>query len=289
MTRALRFIECRQLPSHERISIKELYSPGETPMLFPPHPHHHIHIALNRDVPLAAIVANHERYKDSQLIQLSKAAYRDRHVFRGLLNRVLYHWSRESNQTLTFTLQHPQQYDQDKLQIFEATGFIPYNETYVYTLPLIPFEKTTFEYWSLNLVNYSSRDIWLRFRNEYSHLFNVPVSMTTDQFCESIHRHTLFYILKLYNIHVGVMKVRLNMRQLTIQEIHIDGDEKVIQEAISFLQQKFYYMFEYIDEVHFAITSLQPDLQYVVRQQGASQKHTGFFMMTKEVPPTPLY
>lgn len=270
----------------ERISIQQLYLDEETPMLLPPKPMHNIHVALDDDFPLAAIMANFEEYERAQIIRLSKPTYRDRHVFRSLVDRVCFQWSRTSCDSVLFSLRQTQRHNQDELKIFQELGFVPYHETLIYTLPLLPFEKSSYRNWYLQLVDYASRNEWLSLRNQFSHLLSEPFTMTGEQYQKSCRLQTLFYTLTWCEHPVGIVKACIHQSQLVIQEIHIDGDDAFLREALSFLQQKFFCSFQELDEMHLAITTLQPDLQFAARQQGASHQHVGYFTMTKQTSPT---
>lgn len=287
--RALRFVECRQLPLQERISIQTLYSFTKSPILLSPPHHHHVYVALNKKTPLASIVANDEQLEAFHSIQLSQATYNDRHVFRGLLNRITYERSRETKHPITYYLQEHDTQNQDKFRVYEAAGFQYFHQTKIYRLPLIPCEKNTHKYWTLELMNYAKRAEWLVSRNTYSHTLPEAVPMTDERFAQESRQQTLFYTLKWCQQPIGFMKVRLHMYHLSIQEMHLECEAPQIREAISFLQHKFFYGFRYIDEAQISATSLQPDLTYALRQHGAQVSNASSYVFTQEVPPTPIY
>lgn len=289
MKRALRFVECRQLPLHERISIQSLYPLSKAPLLLSLPSHHHVYVALNRDTPLASIVANDEQLETEHAIRLSQATYRDRHVFRGLLHRLIYERSRETKYPITYYLQEEDYQNQDKLRIYEATGFQVFHQTKTYHLPFIPCEKATHSNWKLELVDYSRRADWLTFRNEHCHLLPSAMSMTDEQFAREVRQQTLFYSVKWNRQVIGIMKVRLHMYHISIQEMHVDCDEPLLRDAISFLQQKFFYMFRYIEEAHISATNLQPDLTYILRRHGTQISNICRYTYTLQAPPTPIY
>lgn len=258
-------------------------------MLLSTEPSHKVHVALSDDTPIAAIVANTKGHDTSPIIRLSNPAYHDRHVFRGLVDRLLHQWSRDSDRSIVFVLQQLQRHNQDELRIFQALGFVPYHETFVYSLPLIPFEKETYKNWRLELVDYASRKRWLYVRNQFSHLFSNPFPMEDHQFHASLRRQRLFYMLSWCDRPIGVLKAHVASGQVLLQEIHVDGDETLLREALSFLQQKFFANFQHIGEIDVMITTLQPDLLYAARQQGAENRHVGYFTMTATVDPSPSY
>lgn len=289
MKRALRFIECRQLPLHERILIQSLYPITKAPLLLSMPSHHFVYAALNKNVPLASIVANDEHLEAFQTIRLSHSAYVDQHVFRGLLNRILYERSRETKQTITYYLQEDDYQNQDKLRLYEASGFYISHHTNTYHLPFIPCESASHIYWALELIDYSRRAEWLSFRNTHKHVLSECVTMTDEQFAKEIRQQTLFYMVCWCKQPIGVIKVRLHMYHLFVQEIHLDCDEPFLREAISFLQQKFFYMFRYIEEAHISTTNLQSSLNYALRQNSAQVLPISSYTFTQQVPPTPLY
>ncbi|WP_215143516.1 hypothetical protein [Exiguobacterium qingdaonense] len=289
MKRALRFVECRQLPVHERISIQSLYPLSKAPLLLSLPSHLHVYVALNRDLPLASIVANDEQLEMFHVIQLSKATYNDRHVFRGLLDRLIHERSRETKHTITYYLQEHDYYNQDKLRLYDASGFQLFHQTNVYHLPFIPCKKKSHAYWTLELIDYSRRGEWLTFRNTHSHILPEAHPMTDRQFVSELGQQTLFYMLNWCRQPVGVMKVRLHMYRVYIQEVHLECDESFSREAISFLQQKFFHTFRYIKEAHIYTTSLQPDLSYTLRQHGAQVSDVRHHTYVKRVPPIPNY
>lgn len=289
MKRALRFVECRQLPIQERISIQTLYPLSKTPPLLSLPPHHHVYSAFNKDIPLAAFVANDEHLEAFQIIQLSKVSYIDRHVFRGLLDRIMYERSRETTHPITYYLQEEDYHNQDKLRIYEATGFQVFHQTNTYHLPFIPCEKASHTYWTLELMDYSRRADWLTFRNAHCHVLPGAIPMTDEQFTHETRQQTLFYTLHWCHQPIGIMKVRLHMYHVCVQEIQLDCDESMLRDALSFLQQKFYDAFRYIDEAHISTTNLQSDLNFALRKQGAQVSSGGMCTLIQQVLPTPLY
>lgn len=289
MKRALRFVECRQLPIQKRISIQTLYPLSKTPPLLSLPPHHHVYSALNKDIPLAAFVANDEHLEAFQIIQLSKVSYIDRHVFRGLLDRIMYERSRETTHPITYYLQEEDYHNQDKLRIYEATGFQVFHQTNTYHLPFIPCEKASHTYWTLELIDYSRRADWLTFRNAHCHVLPGAIPMTDEQFAHATRQQTLFYTLNWCHQPIGIMKVRLHMYHVCVQEIQLDCDESMLRDALSFLQQKFYDAFRYIDEARISTTNLQSDLNFALRKQGAQVSPGGIYMLAQQVLPTPLY
>ncbi|WDH76421.1 hypothetical protein PTI97_02555 [Exiguobacterium marinum] len=289
MKRALRFVECRQLPLHERTSIQSLYPFSQAPLLLSLPSHHHVYVALNEHTPLASVVANDEHLEEFQIIQLSKSAYDDRHVFRGLLNRILYERSRETKHMITYYLYENDYHNQDKLRIYEASGFQKYHQTTTYHLPLLPCEKGSHTYWTLDLIDYSRRNEWIEFRNTSYYVLPEAVPMTDQQFTNEMRQHTLFYILRWCHRPIGIMKVRLRMYHVFVQEIHLECDEPFVREAISFLQQKFFYKLRYIEEAHISTTNLQTDLTFALQKHGAQASSVSGLTYTQQVPPTPLY
>ncbi|MFC4681853.1 hypothetical protein ACFQO8_12725 [Exiguobacterium aestuarii] len=273
----------------ERISIQSLYPLSKTPPLLSLPPHQHVYIALNKNIPLAAFVANDEHLEAFQIIQLSKATYTDRHVFRGLLDRIMYERSRETTYPITYYLHEEDFHNQDKLRMYGASGFQVFHQTNTYHLPFIPCEKASHTYWTLELMDYSRRSEWLTFRNAHCHVLPGAIPMTDEQFSQEIRQQTLFYTISWCHRPIGIMKVRLHMYHACVQEIQLDCDESLIREALSFLQQKFFDSFRYIDEAHISTTNLQSDLNFALRKQGAQVSSGGTYTLTQQVLPTPLY
>ena len=113
--------------------------------------------------------------------------------------------------------------------------------------------------------------------------------MTEKQFHEALRRQMLFYTLLWCHHVIGIVKAQINQGQLIIQEMHIDGDETLVREAVSFLQQKFYTIFRDIDEMHVAITTLQPELYFAACRQDSRKWHNDYFTMIKTLAPVPSY
>lgn len=289
MKQALRFVECRQLPLHERISIQSLYPFSKSPSLLSPQPHHYVYVALHQQNPLASIVANDEQLEEFHVIRLSQATYHNQHVFRGLLDRLIYERGRETKHAITYYLNEHDTSNQDKSRIYEALGFQLLHQTNTYHLPFIPCQKESHIDWTLELMDYARRDKWLTFRNTYSHILPEGFPMTDEKFAQETRRQTLFYVLNRCHQPIGIMKVRLQMYHLFVQEMHVECDEPLLQDAISFLQQKFFYMFRYIEGAYISTTNLQPDLTYALRRHGTQQPNASRYTFTLHVPPSPHY
>lgn len=286
MKRTLIFAECRQIQPKKRSLLHQLYSPGESPRLLALRPHQYVHTAWYGDCPVAAIASNYTDYETNQMIRLTHVAYRDRHVFRGLLNRVIRDIRRDSVHDTTLLLHIKQDYDQDKRRMLEAIGFTPYHETFTYTLPLIPFQKYTYENWSLHVDYFATHSSWLAYRNHYAYMLTDVFPLTTSRLIEYEQRQEVFHSLKLKGKTVGIMRSRIGSGRVDVYELHVSGSDELIQEAVSFIQQEFYFRFQSLEQIRVTLTSLQPELRYALFRQGGLPTQAGSYTMMKEVTPT---
>lgn len=287
MKRTLLFAECRQIQPKKRSLLHHLYHPGTSPHLLAIRPRHFVHTAWQGEDPVAAIAADYTDYETNQVIRLTHEAYRDRHVFRGLLDHFIHDVRRQSHSDTTLLLHVNQDHDQDKLRTFEALGFQLYHETICYTLPLVPFQKYTFENWSLHVDYFATHSCWLDYRNRFSHLLTDVFPLTSSRLIEYEQRQEVFHSLRLQGKLVGIMRSRFRARRLEIFEFHVSGNDEMIQEAVSFVQQAFYFRFPSLDHIRVVVTSLQPELRYALIRQGGTPTQVGAYTMMTELTPSP--
>lgn len=283
------FTECRQIQPKHRSTLRQLYQAGEAPNVLLVPPLRDLHAAWDGDTPLAAITADNSDRDTNRFIRLKHVAYRNQHVFRGLLERVLHKIGREATHTTKVSLQVKQDHNQDNLNIFKALGFNPYHETTVYTLPLLPFQKPSYANWSLHLATQDTRSTWLAYRNDHAYLFADFSPMTSEDLKEQELQQSGFYTLKLNGQTAGIMHCRINNGRLEIYEFHVMGNDEMMQEAVSFIQQVFYLKFKSLEAAHVTLTSLQPDLRYALLKQGAPKTQPSHFTMLKEINYSPLF
>lgn len=288
MKQVLTFTECRQIPPHHRILLHQLYRPGESPCLLSPHPDYEIYAAWNNGIPIAAIEADYTHYKSDRLIRLAHAAYRDRHVFRSLLEHFFYNLNREHIQGVTISLKAQHDSDQDKIGIFKSLDFFPYHETFIYTLPLLPFDKEVFSEWTLELINTYRQSHWLAFRNCHAHVLPNLLPLSSLTLTDYEKRQHCFYFLKFNGHNLGTLRAHVRHDCLDIHELHIEGNEETLQEAVSFIQQTFYRCFKTVYQMRIILTSLQPELRYAVIKQGAYHVQPGTYIMIKDLHRPPL-
>ncbi|TCI35113.1 MULTISPECIES: hypothetical protein [unclassified Exiguobacterium] len=286
MKRTLIFAECRQIQPKKRSLLHQLYNPGESPHILAIRPHQYVHTAWQGDVPVAAIASDYSDYATDQMIRLTHEAYRDRYVFRGLLDRLIREIRRNSIHDTTLLLHVKQDHDQDKRRMFEVLGFDPYHETVTYTLPLIPFQKYTYENWSLHVDYFATHSSWLAYRNQYAHMLTDVLPLTASRLLEHERRQEVFHSLKLKGKIVGIMRSRIGSGRLDVYELHVSGSDELIQEAVSFIQQEFYFRFRSLEQIRVTLTSLQPELRYALIRQGGSPTQAGTYTMIKEVAPS---
>lgn len=289
MRQLLTFNESRQVNPRQRSALRQLYRSGEAPNVLLVPPLRDLHAAWDGDTPLAAITADHSDRDTNRFVRLKHVAYCNQHVFRGLLDRVLHKIAREATHETKVSLEVKQDHNQDKLNIFKALGFNLYHETTVYTLPLLPFQKPSYTNWSLHLATQDTHSTWLAHRNDYAHIFADFSPLTLEDLEDQELHQSGFYTLKLNGQTVGIMHCRINNGRLEIYEFHVMGNDEIMQEAVSFIQQDFYLKFKSLEEAHVTLTSLQPDLRYALLKQGAPKAQASYYTMLKEIKHSPSF
>ncbi|MCC5891516.1 hypothetical protein [Exiguobacterium sp.] len=289
MKRTITFLEARQLNMKHRLAVRKLYDLTDDPIILSIPASHHLYTAFEGENPVAAITAERMDYEGKRSILLRHEAYRDRHVFQGLVDRLFNQLSRETIHETAVLLQVKQHQDQDKLQLFQSLGFTAYHESVNYVLPLMPYEKDGYDNWSLTLVEANNYSTWLGHRNLYAHVLSDILPMSKERLHRHIERGHVCYTLHHDGKPVGVLRARIGEQDVNVHEIHIFGGDDVMQDAISFLQRTFHKYLKPSRQLRLTVTSLQPELQFAIIKQGAASKQSTFYTMTTEIIPAVSY
>ncbi|MCT4783710.1 hypothetical protein NQG63_10625 [Exiguobacterium himgiriensis] len=277
-------MEWSNLSARARFGVKAMYANGHGPDFFCSSPQHHVYVALEGQTPIAALATERLDEGTDRVIRLRHEAYRNRHVFHGLMNRLLHKLSRESVQETMVLLQVVHDEDQDKLNLFTSLGFDPYHTSFNYVLPLVPYEKATFDHWKLSVVDPSNYATWLHHRNEHALVLPDVFPLTEERLRRFLARNHCCYTLHRKGKAVGIFRAHYHQDCVMIHEIHLFEQEEVTQEAIPFLQRTFCHQLKPSRRLRLTVTSLQPDLQYAIIKQEAVAKQSAFYTMTNILP-----
>lgn len=289
MKRTITFLEARQLTMKHRLAVRKLYNLKDDPIILSIPASHQIYTAFEGDQPVAAIATERVDYEGRRSILLRHEAYRDRHIFQGLVDRLFNQLSRETIHETSVLLQVKQNQDQDKLQLFQSLGFTAYHESLHYVLPLIPYEKEAYNNWSLTLVEANNHSTWLHHRNLYAHVLSDILPMSKERLHSYIERGHVCYTLHHDGKPVGILRARIGENDVNVHEVHVFGGDDIMQDAISFLQRTFHKNLKPSRQLRLTATSLQPELQFAIIKQEPLSKQPAFYTMTTEITPAVSY
>lgn len=284
MKRSLTFMECRQLAPQQRLLLHHLFTPDERPALFPPAPYSKVHVAWHDHEPYAAFVGNYEDEHAYRVIRFSHPSYRDRHLFRGLLDRTLIDIKRHQATPLHLSFTLNALPTREEWGTFQSFGFSLYHETYIARLLLEDYAPHDPSNWSLHVHHYATRHEWMTFRNQWAHLFPDPFPVTEETFGKYLRQHYLLYLLRYENEVVGCLRVQLHAHRCLVEEIHLLGDEAFIHQGVSFIQHVFHGYFKRFIEVEVTTTTLQPELQRALRPRQTMTTRVGHTLIAESTP-----
>lgn len=277
--------ESRELEPYYRPMIHSLYLPHQSPNLFCLHAHRFLYTGWIGSNLVAAIAVDCRDLETAHHIRLSDAAYKDLAMLRGLIDRVLYRLQSDLSQKTTVSLTIRNDQACNVLNCFTAIEFVPCSEATTYHLPLFPFQKQSYAQWELALEHRDSAQDWLTARNQHASVLPGALPLSTRAVEELYQNQYAMYSLRKDGRVVGSMYGRFECSRLHIHELYIAGDDTTRREAISFLQQSFFFKLKLLYDVSVTITSLQPNIREALLKQKATATSLSTYTLVKELSP----